>query len=304
MRKLGPFKCKNCFYILIIAFVFFECSSDNSEKIPAEYKSDLLEIWGTSDTSLIAVGQAGIILYYNGNSWEKQNSGTTNILFDVAGSSIQNVFAVGMDKTLLHYNGKEWSNSDFGLNVTLSGICAIEKDIYAVGGGGTIIHYDGKSWENMNSGISSALSDISGSSPNNIFAVGRKGLILYYNGKSWTQMESPVKTNLLSVYVKSENEAYAVGLSGVVLSFNGVDWKVIMKKDSGSRWNGVYAPGNLVWVVGYDSRTGGIAMSYDGKEWVDARTSPSVGLWSEINSVWGFSPSNFYMVGLDGINHW
>lgn len=294
---------------LIVLILFATgCGNVHDEKIPKEFRSDLLNIWGTSDSNLIAVGQAGLILHYNGDEWTKMNSGTKSILKDVSGTSSNDVYVVGYDNTLLHFDGKTWMPVEVKLESSLSGIwIAPTNEVFVVGEKSTILHYDGKNWRKMNVEVEAALSGIWGSSSTDIYAVGRvgsRGIILHYNGKDWSSVESPVTSTLLSISGVSASEIYAVGSAGTIVQFDGQNWKVLMQKDPRSSWNGVFAfPSGIVVVVGLDSKTGGIEMSYMGDEWVDARTSGSVGKWSEINSVWGFSYTNYFKIGLDGIKH-
>jgi len=44
------------------------------------------------------------IVHYDGSSWSKMSSGTSNPLWAVWGSSGNDVFAVGLDGTILHYS--------------------------------------------------------------------------------------------------------------------------------------------------------------------------------------------------------
>jgi photosystem II stability/assembly factor-like uncharacterized protein len=213
------------------------------------------------------------------------------------------VFVVGSKDVILHYNGKTWYPIEVG--ATLYGIwVASESDAFAVGVSGTIMHYDGKTWKKMNSGINDYLTDVWGSSATDVYAVGHSGTIIHYDGISWNRIASPVKVNLRSISGVSESCIYAVGGSGTIVQFDGQRWKVLMEKDAKSHWNGVHAfPDGEVRVVGWDGRTGGIEMYYYDNAWGDARTSISIGKWSEIESVWGFSPTNYFTVGLDGIRH-
>lgn len=279
------------------------CSNTHDEPIPKEVNSDLLAIWGTSDADLFAVGQAGLIMHYDGRAWIRMESGTMMILHDVSGSSSNRVFAVGMGGALLGYDGKAWKPVEASLAGTFYGIwTAPEGTAFVVGTGGTILHFDGKQWQQMSSGVTNGLLDVWGSSGTDVFAVGNHGTILHYDGHEWSGMKSPVTTLLRGVSGVSKSCVYAVGDEGVVLQYDGHGWRVLLKKDANWHWNGICAfPDGEVRVVGLDRRTGGVMMYYAEGRWGDCRTSGT--RWSEINSVWGWSSTNFFTVGLDGINH-
>jgi hypothetical protein len=78
----------------------------------------LLGMWGTSNTSIYAVGgfydgvggwfspdswDGGVILYYDGNSWSELKTDISSRLFSIWGSSESDIYAVGAQATILHY---------------------------------------------------------------------------------------------------------------------------------------------------------------------------------------------------------
>jgi photosystem II stability/assembly factor-like uncharacterized protein len=82
--------------------------------------STLLGIWGVFDGKtlfMVAVGEAGTILHYEGKigsnglsgGWVQQMSPTTDKLSDVWGRGANDVYAVGSNGTILHYDGVLWS---------------------------------------------------------------------------------------------------------------------------------------------------------------------------------------------------
>ncbi len=68
---------------------------------PSGGSGTLRSVWGSSSSSVFAVGESGTILRYNGTSWSTQTAGTAQHLFGVWGSSASNVFAVGDNGTIL-----------------------------------------------------------------------------------------------------------------------------------------------------------------------------------------------------------
>jgi hypothetical protein len=53
---------------------------------------------------VIAVGDEGLILRFNGSTWTKMTSNTTSNLLAVWGLSPSNIYAVGENATILHYS--------------------------------------------------------------------------------------------------------------------------------------------------------------------------------------------------------
>ena len=52
-------------------------------------------VWGSSSTNVYAVGHSGRIFHYDGTSWSRMVSGTSETLNGVWGNSGTDVYAVG-----------------------------------------------------------------------------------------------------------------------------------------------------------------------------------------------------------------
>ena len=65
----------------------------------------LSAIWGSSPSDIYAVGTRGVIIHYDGSSWNEMDSGTENDLLAVWGSSANDIYIAGADGTILHYDG-------------------------------------------------------------------------------------------------------------------------------------------------------------------------------------------------------
>jgi len=68
----------------------------------------LYDVWIQSESCGFAVGSKGTILKYDGTSWSKMTSDTTETLRGVWGRSADEVYAVGDDGTILLYDGSAW----------------------------------------------------------------------------------------------------------------------------------------------------------------------------------------------------
>ncbi|HXT18217.1 MAG TPA: hypothetical protein VN706_21480 [Gemmatimonadaceae bacterium] len=130
----------------------------------------LFSVWGTAANNVIAVGQKGRILHFDGTSWSLVESPTSRTLARVWGSSASDVWAVG-DSVLIHFDGTKWANvpmtgalqavqspapstvasNTFQLGLWGSG----PKDVYVGGENGHIARFDGVAWSDM-TGQSSA----------------------------------------------------------------------------------------------------------------------------------------------------
>jgi hypothetical protein len=61
-------------------------------------------MWSSGDNFVIAVGDGGMILRFDGTTWTKMTSNVTTHLRAVWGTSPTNVYAVGDNATILHYS--------------------------------------------------------------------------------------------------------------------------------------------------------------------------------------------------------
>jgi len=101
----------------------------------------LQSVWGAAVDDVIAVGENGVILRYDGTSWSAESSGTTSALMEVFGSASDDVYAVGVDATVLHYDGSVWTPIDVGVVADFFGVwvSAEGRTVYMVGTDGVIV---------------------------------------------------------------------------------------------------------------------------------------------------------------------
>jgi hypothetical protein len=142
-------------------------------------------VWAASSSNAFAAGYG--VSRFDGSSWSPMATGTTNYLNDIWGSSETDVFAVGEAGTIVHYDGSTWSPMATETSNDLWGVWGSSSaDVYAVGDAGTMIHYDGTQWKAVPSMTQNRLTGVWGSSDRDVFVVG--GIILHYDGQTWTRM--------------------------------------------------------------------------------------------------------------------
>ncbi|MBW1757481.1 MAG: hypothetical protein JRD92_17005 [Deltaproteobacteria bacterium] len=140
--------------------------------------------WGPPD-NIIAVGDDGAALLYDGSQWDAMTTNTAERLFGVWGSAAD--------------------------------------DVFAVGGAGAIVRFNGVAWGGMVSGTTATLLDVWGTGPDNVYAVGGDGVILRYDGVSWSPQASSSDTTLTSIIGFSETSIY-VTTGDTPLIGDGVTW--------------------------------------------------------------------------------
>lgn len=120
--------------------LFYNGAGIVESKVLAESDQAALRgVWGAGRNDVWAVGDNGIILKYNGTTWNPVDSTTKFGLRGVWGSAANDVYAVGLGGTVLHYDGQVWKRQDSGTSIPLVGVFAVGKDVFAYGYSGSIL---------------------------------------------------------------------------------------------------------------------------------------------------------------------
>jgi photosystem II stability/assembly factor-like uncharacterized protein len=170
-----------------------------------------------------AVGESGIILrtHDGGESWVRQNSGTTLILGAVCFTDTSTGTAVGQNGLVLRTSdgGATWTPQTSNTAVFLGDVDFSDANNgTAVGSNGTIIHTGdgGATWTPQTSGTSEHLFGVSFVEASTGWAVGWSGVILETTdgGDNWVMQ--PVVTDRLLVTVSFQSAS--VGFIGTTAS--------------------------------------------------------------------------------------
>jgi hypothetical protein len=116
----------------------------------------LRDIWGTSATNVLAVGDHGTILRYDGEAWNPMISGTDVDLQRVWGMSATAVYASDNATTLLRFDGTEWRQVEFPpvpkrgyrlwVNSETSAMAIVTDAAESHTGSASIVSWDGTTW--------------------------------------------------------------------------------------------------------------------------------------------------------------
>jgi hypothetical protein len=139
-------------------------------------------------------------------------------------------YAVGQEGILYYYDGRAWTLLERITNQYLRALRVLSStDVWIGGKGGVIFHYDGRSWKQSlvedTSGQNTIL-DFSFLSPASGWAVGIKG-IWQYDGTMWKPVPSPTKAMIRNVAFASENDGWFVSHEGEVGHYDGASWKIL-----------------------------------------------------------------------------
>lgn len=271
-------------------------------------------VYGRSTSDIVAVGHAGAITRWDGQSWKAELSGTPNDLYAVTvprGST--SYIAVGEAGTVLGYSGQGWYPIAVNPATTkeLFGVSGVsENEIRIVGQDATFLRGDLKGFSASetlpNSAgttreLSSIMVQVNNGSSGEFLITGYSGYTArrYYPfGPAWDDASPGGTKNIYSGWF-SKMRQIAVGESGVIFrrAHNGALWQSWVAEtvsgfttDLRSVWG---ASETSIFTVG----AAGKILFWDGANWTP-RTS---GTTEDLYGVWGTSNTNAYAVGTGNV---
>lgn len=289
----------------------------------------LRDVWNYSTTSMLACGDYGTILSYNGKLWTAQVSDTDSHLNSIWAASATAAWAVGHNGTILKWDGATWTPQTSDTTEHLLAVWGTSAShVVAVGANGTILAYNGTSWSPQTSGKTQDLRGVWGTAANNIYAVGDSGTILRWNGTAWIQQASNTTDALNAVWGTGSTNIYAVGASGRIVrvttgksatavastniltstahGFTAGQQIVFHSLSGGSGLNTL----TVYFLLAIDANTFKLSLSLGGPE-VDLTTNitaSSLLSWAALanpttdtlNAVWGTGTTNIFAAGNGG----
>ncbi len=255
------------------------------------YQSRLLDVWGTTPTSVYAAGLVEaegtglptFLIRYNGSSWTRIADDSLSwwigagLLTSVHGLSDTALFIVGssFDSYTARgfvgkWNGRRWVNISPDSSPALLSVWARSgTDAYACGARGTILHYDGTGWRTLQSGTTLDVWQIIGLPSGEVYAVASDyfnsfagSVILRIEGNTVIQDQSFPVGQKFGVWGTADGEGYATG-EGMFHKVNGLAWeeiatpnpRVVLWAVSGTASNNVIIGGAFGAVIHWSGRS-------------------------------------------------
>lgn len=241
---------------------------------------DLLDVWRTSATHAIAVGELGFIFRYDGSSWMRQPAPTLERLNTVWAASPGVAFAAGDNGELLRWNGTTWSRQPSPTSAHIYAMWGADADaVWAVAEGGEILHWNGVTWRVAET-VASTLYAIHGTSRTDVSAVGLDGAAVHWNGTRWNARSTETTHLLVGVWASPSGTVLAVGArnfaDGVAIRYDGARWTNVPLPTSrvpSAVWGAVDTD---VYAVGDQ----GSIMRFDGTGWQLMTAGTTEFLWA------------------------
>lgn len=152
----------------------------------------LLKIWGTSSTNIIAVGQTGIIIEYDGENWQQVDAGTADDLVSLWGNGPEEIVAVGgrSNGTIATYDGNQWTSRSAVPLPGLNGVFPLDAGQYLVGGligNAAVYDYDADEFEPETTPTIQTIHAIWHDGAQTAYAVGGRSSEIPYTGVALTR---------------------------------------------------------------------------------------------------------------------
>lgn len=190
--------------------------------------NDLYGISGSGPNDIVAVGDTGAIIRFDGTRWQIAAERTPRVYRGVWTTGPNEHVIVGEAGTILRSNGTGWISEASGTNRFLRAVWGRSASaLFAVGDSGLVLRYDGTRWQSIPTGVTNNLRGVWGSSSSDVYFTGDRGALLRWDGERVSVMVSPTTRDLRGIWGRGPTDVYAVGDSGTVLRFDGAGWRTI-----------------------------------------------------------------------------
>jgi hypothetical protein len=264
-------------------------TEDGEIEFEAQTAFRIMDMWGTYNKNVYAVGHDEWIMRYDGNSWERDVSLGTSRITAIWGAGSRKVFAADRGD-IYYFDGEQWTHVQY-VPVNVDDIWGSdERNVFFVGYGG-VARYDGREW--VVTPMDGDFAAVWGSSKTDVYAGGYKAL-LHFDGKEWEIRDFNNAIGVSDIWGRSGSEIY-MGGSGGLLTGDGTDWRRVRGMEQTrvfAIWGPVYSPD--LFVVCERS-----IHHFNGKEWSTELVEDLTGDNRSAYTIWG-APEGDVFVGGDG----
>lgn len=303
---------------VLMAAVHFGCSSTESEPegrgwrtVFEDLPGAIISISGTSQSDVWAVGgdpgdgSGAFVLHFDGERWQRMNTGTTGDLWWVHAFAGGPVFLGGAGGTILRYDGGAFQKLTTPSAATVFGIWGTApNDLWAVGGlpnapGSAFVwRFDGTTWADAPGLPSVPIASyfkVWGRAADDVRIVAMDGVILHWNGTTFSQPTSPTTRRLLTLHAEPGGRWAAVGglSSAVVIEDDGAGWADVTPSEPVKAMLGVRLSGE----VGYAAGNGGTVLTRREGAWQTEDVGRTV--FQDFHSVWIDPKGGVWVAGGD-----
>jgi hypothetical protein len=268
----------------------------------------LAAIDGTDDANVFAVGDHGLVRYWNGQSWrtiDTSGCDLANTYFktvDVIGPS--EAWVAGDDNTAIagvaaYINGSTCTKTTLAPSITVTDISALgANDVWAAAANGTY-HYDGQAWTRSDPSFASF--SVYAAASNAVYVTAPGGsTIRKYDGSTWNTITPPSLTR--HVRGVSATEIYfGTGVGNpAILRYDGSTFTPLPAITENSQVHSIAVAQGHVYIGMQDATGAPSARVFDGTSWARMGVEEVfTAMTSTRRNIYASPTGNLYVCGLD-----
>lgn len=206
-------------------------------------------------------------------------------LNDVDAASDRLAWAVGNDGMLLRWNGDSWAEMLSPVTYPLNTVDVLSETAAWAGGYGGILSWDGLAWT-VAAATNWNVRALSMLSPSDGWAAGDQGHFLHWDGSTWASVASPTTSSIYGLDMITPSDGWAAGedtlwppgtIYPAVLHWDGTAWtKTTLSTEFGALWALDMLSSTDGWAVG----DLGLIMRWDGQGWTRANSPTNLRLYA------------------------
>jgi hypothetical protein len=183
------------------------------------------DIFGASPTDIRAVGDDGVTVRYDGDTWHEivTFDGAADYyavwgIANVNNSESNAVYHAVSTRGMAHLSGDAWWKTGYSVGQRLYAIWGVsDREIFCAGVGGNVVKGRGGAWDYMSIPTRVDLHGVWASGANDVYVIGDAGTIFHWDGTYWIPMRSGVTARLTSICGFPKGRVFAGGDNGFVL---------------------------------------------------------------------------------------
>jgi len=190
----------------------------------------LAGVWGLNPKFVCVLGEKGLVLVHDGNSWRPWSVPTRAPLHTMAGTSLESICVAGQEVTIYRFDGHSWNPMQLPEEGMISQLCNDDGTLVGVGGtrrGGAIYRLLRDGWSSDDQLPRVEWLEVAWKGWGVEFGVSAmEGPVLVRTASGWTYEPLPVER---ITSVSAGSEVMAVGRRGgyeVILSRKEQRWHV------------------------------------------------------------------------------
>lgn len=253
---------KLLFSILLVLITFFSKADWN------HYYPCIIDVTMINSSLGYAIGDNGLLLKYDGNTWNKIESSTlenfTCMDFNEMGEGW-----IGTASGKIYYYNNEIISIFSNIDMPICAIDMVNANLGYLSTQGLIYKYNGSNWTvDYDSGSFGTcfFNDIHINNENDVWIAGLDGILLWFNGTDWQTINLNTNDDLNSVYFDN-GKGYIVSEYSCYY-YDGFSWNEIAGEGGEDIWGDNI---NNIWITGYGS-----IKHYNGSIWSNVVLPPAV----------------------------